>query len=359
METHRLLKILLGVIFPSLFLLAFFFFYLLHYCYSRRVLISSKDGDSSLEGGGGVGLPPEAEELIAFAGGEDLTLGDVLEAPGEVIGKSSYSTVYKATLDRTGSPVLLRFVRPACIGRTADVIPAVRVLGSIRHPNLVPLRALYAGPRGEKLFVHPFYPAGNLAQFLKRDGVAESHKREIIHKLSLGIAKGLDHLHNALRKPIIHGNLKTNNIMLDGDLQPRLSDFGLHLILSPAAGQEMLEASAAQGYKPPELIKMKHATKQSDIYNLGVVFLEIIMKNHNLLRARDHHRHSSPSFKDLILEQKISEFASRSKSFGHGDEEGMLTFFQLAMACCSPSPESRPDVNHVLTRLQEIGCNSS
>ena len=94
--------------------------------------------------------------------------------------------------------------------------------------------------------------------------------------MSIGIVKGLDHLHTASQKPIIHGNLKTNNIMLDADFQPRISDFGLYL-LNPAAAQEMLETSAMQGYKAPELIKMRDATMESDIYSLGVIMLEIIL----------------------------------------------------------------------------------
>ena len=95
--------------------------------------------------------------------------------------------------------------------------------------------------------------------------------------MSIGIVKGLDHLHTASQKPIIHGNLKTNNIMLDADFQPRISDFGLYLLLNPAAAQEMLETSAMQGYKAPELIKMRDATMESDIYSLGVIMLEIIL----------------------------------------------------------------------------------
>jgi len=65
--------------------------------------------------------------------------------------------------------------------------------------------------------------------------------------------------------------------MLDADFQPRISDFGLYLLLNPAAAQEMLETSAMQGYKAPELIKMRDATMESDIYSLGVIMLEIIL----------------------------------------------------------------------------------
>ena len=108
------------------------------------------------------------ESLITFEGGEDLTVYDILDAPGEVIGKSNYGTLYKATFagNRARSVRLLRFLRPACSGRTEEVVGVIHVLGRMRHNRLVPLEAFYAGPKGEKLLVHPFYGYGNLSRFI-------------------------------------------------------------------------------------------------------------------------------------------------------------------------------------------------
>ncbi|KAL5999311.1 hypothetical protein ACLOJK_040762 [Asimina triloba] len=113
----------------------------------------------------------EPEELVRFpgGGGEDVTIQEILDAPGEVVGKSSYGTLYKAGLQRSGYVALLRFLRPACAGMTKEILPEVQLLGLIRHPNLVPLQAFYSGPRGEKLLVHPFLGCGNLWQFLRGD----------------------------------------------------------------------------------------------------------------------------------------------------------------------------------------------
>ncbi|GAU24441.1 hypothetical protein TSUD_364250 [Trifolium subterraneum] len=96
------------------------------------------------------------EDLIIFQGGEDLTICDILDAPGEVIGKSNYGTLYKALLQRSNK---------------------VR----LKHPNLVPLLGFYTGPRGEKLLVHPFYRHGNLTQFIR----ASDLDLEVMLKLDL------------------------------------------------------------------------------------------------------------------------------------------------------------------------------
>ncbi|XAR66104.1 Non-specific serine/threonine protein kinase [Bertholletia excelsa] len=304
----------------------------------------------------------ETEDLIRFQGGEDLTVPDILDAPGEVIGKSSYGTLYRASLLGTDSDVLLRFLRPACTGKMKEVVPAIQLLGSIRHPNLVPLWAFYAGPRGEKLLVHPFYARGNLAQFIK-GGSGYSRKWAIVYRISIGIAQGLDYLHTGLQKPIIHGNLKSKNILLDRHHQPLLSDFGLHLLLNPTAGQEMLEVSAAQGYKAPELIKMKDVTEEADIYNLGVVLLEMLTGkepvNENPIPDEDFYL--ANSMRNAVIGHRVSSLYHPDILLGEGSdqipitEECILKFFQLAMACCSPSPSLRPHIRQVLGKLEEIG----
>ncbi|KAG8652790.1 hypothetical protein MANES_06G131900v8 [Manihot esculenta] len=303
------------------------------------------------------------EDLLTFQGGQDLTISDILDAPGEVIGKSNYGTLYKALLHRSNCVRLLRFLRPVCIARAKDFEEAIQLLGSIRHPNLVPLVGFYAGPRGEKLLVHPFFRRGSMAQFI-RDGNADSHKWTIIYRISLGIAKGLDHLHTGLQKPVIHGNLKSKNILLDRNYQPYISDFGLHLLLNPTAGQEMLEASAADGYKAPELIKMKDASELTDIYSLGIILLELLSGkepiSENPTPNDDFHL---PNFmRNAVLDRRITDLyhpdillSNHNDNEGPVTEECVLKFFQLAMACCSPSPSLRPTIRQVLWKLEEIG----
>ncbi|KAJ4953527.1 hypothetical protein NE237_030359 [Protea cynaroides] len=304
----------------------------------------------------------ETEDLYSFPGGENLTIPDILEAPGEVLWKSSYGTLYKATIERLNLVVLLRFLRPTCTGRLKEILPAIQMLGFVRQPNLVPLQAFYAGPRGEKLIVYPFVSHGNLAQFI-RDGNGESHNWAVIYRIALGIVKGLDHLHCGLRFSIIHGNLKSKNILLDEIHEPYVSDFGLHHLLNSSADQEMVDVSAAQGYKAPELMKMNEASKESDIYSLGVILLELITGKGPI------DRNASPnpdlylpnSMRNAILEHRISDvfhpniLINRSYDQNPITEERLLMFFQLAMACCSPSPALRPDIKQVLRKLEEIG----
>lgn len=111
----------------------------------------------------------ETEQLVTFHGADDLTISDILDAPGEVIGKSSYGTLYKASLQRSGKIRVLRFLRPVCTVRSdfKEFNGVIEMLGFVRHENLVPLLGFYAGNRGEKLMVHPFFASGNLSDFIR------------------------------------------------------------------------------------------------------------------------------------------------------------------------------------------------
>lgn len=300
----------------------------------------------------------EEDDLFVFSGGEDLTICDILDAPGEVIGKSSYGTLYKAFLQRSNKVRLLRFLRPVCTVEGEEFGDGIQLLGSIRHPNLVPLLGFYAGPRGEKLLIHPFYKHGDLAQFI-RDGSDESHKWSFIYRISLSIAKGLFHLHTGLQKPVIHGNLKSKNILLDHNSDPHISDFSLHLLLNPTEGQEMLESSAAEGYKAPELIKMRDASAKTDIYSLGIIFLELFSGKEAITEKTNPDEDVSllNFAQNAVLDRRIEDLYHPDLLRNQKNavsEHVILKFFHLSMACCSDSPSLRPEIKQVIQMLEDI-----
>ncbi|CAH2043996.1 unnamed protein product [Thlaspi arvense] len=130
------------------------------------------------------------EELIIFDGGEDFTICDILEAPGEVIGKSSYGTLYKASLQRSGKVRVLRFLRPTCAvsSDSKEFDGVIESLGFVRHDNLVPLLGFYVGMRGEKLMVHPFFGSGNLSEKCGKAGKDERNKLLVFRPKDIDIS---------------------------------------------------------------------------------------------------------------------------------------------------------------------------
>lgn len=175
MRTH-LLKLILTVSLPTTFLIGISILVIFILCKRRRTESNEHQNDVEspyekkvFSGSETEEDEEEEEELNIFEGGEDLTICDVLEAPGEVVGKSSYGTLYKASLQRSGKVRVLRFLRPLCAVRSdpEEFDGVVESLGFVRHDNLVPLLGFYVGSRGEKLMIHPFFDSGNLSEFIR------------------------------------------------------------------------------------------------------------------------------------------------------------------------------------------------
>lgn len=169
-----------------------------------------------------------------------------------------------------------------------------------------------------------------------------------------------------MEKPIVHGNLKSKNILLDADYRPYVSDFGLRLLLNPTAGQQMLEASGSEGYKAPELIKMKDASEESDIYSLGIIFMELLSGkkpiDENVTPDQDSYLPSA--MRSAILDDRIVDLYHPDILLGLTNdqrvviEDSILRYFELAMACCSPTRLLRPNIKQIVDKLEEIGSES-
>lgn len=137
----------------------------------------------------------------------------------------------------------------------------------------------------------------------------------------------------------------------------------MHLLLNPTAGQQILEVSGSQGYKAPELIKMKDACEESDIYSLGIILLELLSGKEPIDEnpTTDQDSYLPSAMRTAILDDRIIDsyhpdiLLGLSKDQRVVTEDGILRYFQLAMACCSPSRVLRPDIRQILDKLEEIG----
>ncbi|CBI37262.3 unnamed protein product, partial [Vitis vinifera] len=226
--------------------------------------------DENGSGGSGDG------KLILFQGGEHLTLEDVLNATGQVMEKTSYGTVYKAKLADGGS-IALRLLREGSCKDSNSCLPVIKQLGRVRHENLIPLRAFYQGKRGEKLLIYDYLPNRSLHDLLHETRAGKpvlNWARR--HKIALGIARGLAFLHT-VEAPITHGNVRSKNVLIDEFFVARLTEFGLDKVMVPAVADEMVALAKTDGYKAPELQKMKKCNSRTDVYAFGILLLEILI----------------------------------------------------------------------------------
>ncbi|KAF6144812.1 hypothetical protein GIB67_038911 [Kingdonia uniflora] len=306
------------------------------------------------------GIPPPGTEveagseaggkLVHFDGALPFTADDLLCATAEIMGKSSYGTVYKATLE-DGSQVAVKRLREKIAKNQREFEVEVNVLGKIRHLNLLALRAYYLGPKGEKLLVFDFMPRGSLAAFLHARGPDTSIDWSTRMSIAMGTARGLNYLHT--HENMVHGNMTAGNILLDDYTNAKISDYGLSRLMTTAANSNVVATAGALGYRAPELSKLKKANTKTDVYSLGVVILELLTGKSpgEAMNGADLPQWVSSIVKEEWTNEVFDLDLMKDEETTSNE---LLNTLKLALHCVDPTPAARPEVKQVLQQLEEI-----
>lgn len=176
------------------------------------------------------------------------------------------------------------------------------------------------------------------------------------HKIALGVARGLAYLHTGQETPITHGNIRSKNVLVDEFFVSRLTEYGLDKLMVPAVADEMVSAVESDGYKAPELQKMKKCNSRTDVYAFGILLLEILMgKKPGNGRGSEGEVDLPSLVKVAVLEEATVEVfdAEILKGIRNQTEDGLVQALRLAMGCCAPVASARPDMNEVVKQLEE------
>ncbi|XP_002963516.2 probable LRR receptor-like serine/threonine-protein kinase At4g20940 [Selaginella moellendorffii] len=327
---------------------------------SRKGFFSSLRPASAREEEGALGWnSPDklAGDLFLWDGDVLFTAEELSRAPAEVLGRSSHGTSYKATLD-SGHTITVKWLKEGLAKCKREFTMEARRFGGIRHDNVLPLRGYYWGPREhEKLILTDFVAYGSLADRLltaeKSSGVGRYPPLSWPQRLrvSADIARGLCYLHDDHK--LAHGNLKASNVLFEGsDLRGRLTDYGLHRLMTAAGTASQFVNAAALGYRAPELsnIKRPKPTTGADVYAYGVLLLEILTA-----KAADDVISGGSTAVDLPEWVKLLVSHNRSSEcFDPHLHAGSLELQQLltlALRCISAEPSARPAIRIVYQEL--------
>lgn len=238
------------------------------------------------------------------------------------------------------------------------------VLGRLRHPNLVPVRA-YFQAKEERLLVYDYFPNGSLFSLIH--GSRPSGGGKPLHwtsclKIAEDLATGLVYLHQTAT--IIHGNLKSSNVLLGSDFESCLTDYGLTPFRSPDSLEESGSGSSLF-YRAPECrCPRKSFTEQSDVYSFGVLLLELLTGKTPFQDLVQEHGADIPRWVRSVREEETE--SGEDPSSGNETAEGKLgALLNIAMACVAPVPENRPIMKEVLRMIREaraeaqVSSNSS
>ncbi|KAG2617147.1 hypothetical protein PVAP13_3NG178757 [Panicum virgatum] len=225
------------------------------------------------------------------------------------------------------------------------------------HRNLVPLRGYYYS-KDEKLLVVDYLPGGSLSARLHggRGTGRTPMDWEARMRTALCAARGLAHLHTA--HSLVHGNVKASNLLLRPDPDAAaLSDYCLHQIFPPAPARP---GGSGGGYRAPELVDARRPTFRSDVYSLGVLFLELLTgkspAHHASLEGSEGAVDLPRWVQSVVREEWTAEvFDAELLLMGGSAEEEMVALLQVAMACVSTAPDARPDAPDVVRMIEEIG----
>ncbi|CAH9121783.1 unnamed protein product [Cuscuta epithymum] len=296
------------------------------------------------------------DDTVSFAPQE------LSKAPAEVLGRSSHGTSYKATLE-CGMVLTVKWLREGVAKEKKDFAKEAKKFVNIRHPNVVGLRGYYWGPTlHEKLILSDYISPGSLACFLYdrvgRTGVLTWPQRL---KIAVDVSRGLNYLH--LDREFPHGNLKASNVMLDGqDLNARIADYALHLLMTQAGTTQQILDAGALGYLSPELAAQKKPmlSFKSDVYALGVILLELLTgkcAGDNGVMVSD----GGASLTDWV-ESKVGEGRGSDcydalllPEMGNPlTEKQMKEVMKVGVRCICSSPGRRPDIKTVYEDLSSI-----
>ncbi|XP_030460743.1 leucine-rich repeat receptor-like protein kinase PXL1 [Syzygium oleosum] len=295
--------------------------------------------------------------LVAFQR-VSFTSSDILACINEsnVIGMGGTGMVYKAEVHRPYVVVAVKKLwrSGSDIENGSDLLQEVNLLGRLRHRNIVRLLG-YLHNESDVMMVYEYMPNGNLGTALhgKQAGklLVDWVSR---YNIAVGVAQGLNYLHHDCHPPIIHRDIKSNNILLDKNLDARIADFGLARMMIHK-NETVSVVAGSYGYIAPEYGYTLKVDEKSDIYSYGVVLLELLTGKTPLDPSFGESIDIVQWVRTKIKDNKTLDEALDASIAGQCKpvQEEMLLVLRVALLCTAKLPKERPSMRDVLTMLGE------
>ncbi|WCJ20327.1 cysteine-rich RLK (RECEPTOR-like protein kinase) 26 [Euphorbia peplus] len=267
------------------------------------------------------------------------------------LGEGGFGSVYKG---RLGDGQCIAVKRLSSHSKQGDVEfkNEVLVMAKLHHRNLVKLIG-FCLQRNERLLIYEYVPNASLDQFLFDRTKSVDLDWETRSKIIGGIAKGLLYLHEDSRHPIIHRDLKASNVLLDAEMNPKISDFGLaRLFILDQTHSNTSKVVGTFGYMAPEYAMHGQFSFKSDVFSFGVLILEIVSGRRN----------SCFNEEDLLSYAWINWQAGTASNIidpnlRNGSLSEMIRCIHIGLLCVQEAMAERPSMASILFMLSSYSSS--
>ncbi|PIN08663.1 Serine/threonine protein kinase [Handroanthus impetiginosus] len=273
------------------------------------------------------------------------------------LGTGAYGTVYAGKL-HNDELVVIKKIRYQDHDSFERVMNEIKLLYSVRHPNLVRLLACCIENR-EQILVYEYVPNGTLSQHLQRQ-TGSVLPWTIRLTIAVETAHAIAHLHLAMNPPIFHGDIKSSNILLDYSFKSKVADFGLSRFGMLDYPHISTASQGSPGYVDPQYHRNFRLSDKSDVYSFGVVLVEII----TAMKVVDVTRHCSEINLAALAVDRISKGLVNDiiDPFIEPNSDARTLFSvhkvaELAFRCLAFHRDMRPSMIEVADELEQIRLN--
>ncbi|KAL3328000.1 hypothetical protein AABB24_035587 [Solanum stoloniferum] len=268
----------------------------------------------------------------------------------ELIGVGGFGAVYKGVLPTNGAEVAVKKISSNSLQGMREFAAEIESLGRLRHKHLINLQG-WCKNKNDLLLVYDFVPNGSLDSLLyrqKRDIVLTWQQRFSIIK---GIAAGLLYLHEEWEQVVIHRDVKSSNVLIDGEMNGRLGDFGLARLYDHGKNSHTTNVVGTIGYIAPELTRTGKASTSTDVYAYGVLLLEVASGRPPIVYEPGK---GALVLADWVIEclqlGNVLDAVDQRLNSVYVDKEVQM-ILRLGLVCSHPRPEARPTMRQVMKYL--------
>ncbi|KAJ8749335.1 hypothetical protein K2173_018819 [Erythroxylum novogranatense] len=268
------------------------------------------------------------------------------------IGEGGFGTVYKGLLS-DGTVIAVKQLSSKSKQGNREFVNEIGMISALKHPNLVNLYGCCVD--GNQLMLIYEYMENNCLSraLFGRDAICRIKLDwPTRQKICLGVARGLAYLHEESRIKVVHRDIKTSNVLLDKDLNAKISDFGLAKLNEDDNTHISTRVAGTIGYMAPEYAMRGYLTNKADVYSFGVVALEIASGKSN---ANYKPKEEFVYLLDwaYVLQERGSllELVDPELGSEYSSEEAMV-MLNVALLCTNASPTLRPTMSQVVSMLE-------